>query len=108
MLAEALVVIVAVVLTEPEPKPQPERSVALAFGGDVMLGRLVNATIREHGPRHVWGDTLDVVRAADATLVNLAQGETYEAIKKRMQRLSKPFGTEIRADGTRLWIDVAK
>ncbi|MHC4129485.1 MAG: CapA family protein [Planctomycetota bacterium] len=69
MFAEALVVIVAVVLAEPEP--EPERSVTLAFGGDVMLGRIVNATIRESGPRHIWGDTLPLLNAADATLVNL-------------------------------------
>jgi poly-gamma-glutamate synthesis protein (capsule biosynthesis protein) len=65
MFAEALAVIVAVGFAE------PERSVTLAFGGDVMLGRIVNATIKEHGPRHVWGDTLPLLNAADATLVNL-------------------------------------
>ena len=48
---------------------EPEPSVTLAFGGDVMLGRLVNATVREQGPRHIWGDALQVVREADATLI---------------------------------------
>ncbi|MHC4787007.1 MAG: CapA family protein, partial [Planctomycetota bacterium] len=44
----------------------------------------------------------------DRMQVNLAQGETYEAIRQRMRRLSKPFGTEIRADDARLWIDVSR
>jgi poly-gamma-glutamate synthesis protein (capsule biosynthesis protein) len=65
MFAEAIVIIAAVVLAQAGPP------VTLAFGGDVMLGRVVNATIREHGARYVWGDTLPVLRAADATLVNL-------------------------------------
>jgi poly-gamma-glutamate synthesis protein (capsule biosynthesis protein) len=69
MVAEALAVIVTVLLAPPEP--EPDRPVTLAFGGDVMLGRLVNTTIREHGPRHIWGDTLPRLKAADATLVNL-------------------------------------
>jgi poly-gamma-glutamate synthesis protein (capsule biosynthesis protein) len=38
--------------------------------------------------------------------VNLARGETFDAIAKRMRRLSKPFGTEIHAGDKRLWIDV--
>jgi poly-gamma-glutamate synthesis protein (capsule biosynthesis protein) len=67
MLAEALVTVVAGLLAQPEPG----RQVTLAFGGDVMLGRIVNATIREQGPRYVWGDTLPILRAADAALVNL-------------------------------------
>ena len=44
----------------------------------------------------------------DRMQVNLARGETFDAIKKRTRRLSKPFGTEIHADDTRLWIDVAQ
>ncbi|MHC4306199.1 MAG: CapA family protein [Planctomycetota bacterium] len=65
MFAEAIVIIAAVVLAQAEPP------VTLAFGGDVMLGRIVNATIQERGARYVWGDTLPVLRATDATLVNL-------------------------------------
>jgi poly-gamma-glutamate synthesis protein (capsule biosynthesis protein) len=36
-----------------------------------MLGRLVNETIRERGPRHIWGNVLPLLRAADLALVNL-------------------------------------
>jgi poly-gamma-glutamate capsule biosynthesis protein CapA/YwtB (metallophosphatase superfamily) len=45
--------------------------VTLAFGGDVMLGRLVNSTILQQGPRYVWGDVLPLVQEADLALVNL-------------------------------------
>jgi hypothetical protein len=44
----------------------------------------------------------------DRMRVNLAQGKTFEAIKKRVRRLSKPFGTEIHEDATHLWIEVAQ
>ncbi|MHC4427108.1 MAG: CapA family protein [Planctomycetota bacterium] len=67
MFAEALVVAATGFVAQ----PQPEAAATLAFGGDVMLGRIVNATIQEHGVRHVWGDTLPVLQSADATLVNL-------------------------------------
>ena len=45
--------------------------VTLALCGDVMLGRLVDAAIREHGPAYVWGDTLALLRSADLRLINL-------------------------------------
>ncbi len=46
-------------------------SVTLMFGGDVMLGRLVDEVIRERGPRYIWGNTLPLLLAADITMVNL-------------------------------------
>ncbi|MCI0590255.1 MAG: CapA family protein [Gammaproteobacteria bacterium] len=58
------------------PKPTiysetAESSIRLAFAGDVMLGRLVNGVIHERGPAYIWGDTLPLLTATDATLVNL-------------------------------------
>lgn len=47
------------------------RPLTLVFGGDVMLGRLVNEVLLKKGPAHVWGDTLPLLRDADVTLVNL-------------------------------------
>lgn len=46
-------------------------SVTLALAGDVMLGRGVNRTIREHGLAHPWGDMLPAIRQADCFLINL-------------------------------------
>ena len=45
--------------------------ITLAFGGDMMLGRLVNSVILQRGPCYVWGDVLPLIRQADLALVNL-------------------------------------
>lgn len=59
----------------PTPSLVPDRSscetITLALAGDVMLGRLVNATIRAEGPLYPWGDVIPLVREADLSLVNL-------------------------------------
>lgn len=39
--------------------------------GDVMLGRLVNRQVAATSPLYPWGDTLPVLRAADAVVLNL-------------------------------------
>ncbi|MGH8727652.1 MAG: CapA family protein [Burkholderiales bacterium] len=50
---------------------QKESVITLAFGGDVMLGRLVDETVKTRGPRYVWGNVLPLLRDADAAFVNL-------------------------------------
>lgn len=43
----------------------------LAFLGDVMLGRLVNWMLETVEPDYVWGESLPVLRTADARFANL-------------------------------------
>jgi poly-gamma-glutamate capsule biosynthesis protein CapA/YwtB (metallophosphatase superfamily) len=43
----------------------------LLFVGDVMLGRLVNASLKEKSPAYPWGDTLSLFHHADVRLCNL-------------------------------------
>ncbi|MFW6154418.1 MAG: CapA family protein [Planctomycetota bacterium] len=43
----------------------------LAFIGDVMLGRGVNGMIGAESPEWFWGDTLEILRSADAVIANL-------------------------------------
>jgi poly-gamma-glutamate capsule biosynthesis protein CapA/YwtB (metallophosphatase superfamily) len=43
----------------------------LAFTGDVMLGRLVNETLKTMQPEEVWGDVLPHLAQADLRIVNL-------------------------------------
>ncbi|MDQ7849610.1 MAG: CapA family protein [Armatimonadota bacterium] len=43
----------------------------LAATGDVMLGRNAGAVLRRRPPEYVWGDTLHLLRQADALIVNL-------------------------------------
>jgi poly-gamma-glutamate capsule biosynthesis protein CapA/YwtB (metallophosphatase superfamily) len=43
----------------------------LILTGDVMLGRLVNSVLGKDRYTYVWGDTLDILRNADLSLVNL-------------------------------------
>src|SRR2546426_1394692 len=43
----------------------------LALLGDVMLGRLVNQSLREKPPSAAWGDVLALLRASDWRFCNL-------------------------------------
>jgi poly-gamma-glutamate synthesis protein (capsule biosynthesis protein) len=49
---------------------KPE-TITLALTGDVMLGRLVDETMRARGFAHPWGDILPQMKDSDALLVNL-------------------------------------
>ena len=52
-------------------KAHQQTTITLALAGDVMLGRLVNETIRARGFEHPWGDILPQMKDSDALLVNL-------------------------------------
>jgi poly-gamma-glutamate synthesis protein (capsule biosynthesis protein) len=43
----------------------------ILFLGDVMLGRLVNETLKKAPPDHPWGDVLSVFEKADLRMANL-------------------------------------
>lgn len=43
----------------------------ILFIGDVMLGRLVNETLKHETPDYPWGDTLDIFKIADVRVCNL-------------------------------------
>jgi poly-gamma-glutamate capsule biosynthesis protein CapA/YwtB (metallophosphatase superfamily) len=43
----------------------------IALTGDVMLGRLVNSVLDNNRHAYVWGDTLDIIRNTDLSLINL-------------------------------------
>jgi poly-gamma-glutamate synthesis protein (capsule biosynthesis protein) len=43
----------------------------LIFVGDVMLGRMVNSTLKTEPPAYPWGDTLSIFRSGDVRLCNL-------------------------------------
>jgi poly-gamma-glutamate synthesis protein (capsule biosynthesis protein) len=43
----------------------------ILFLGDVMLGRLVNETLKTAPPDHPWGNTLSVFQKADVRMANL-------------------------------------
>ncbi|NNG17276.1 MAG: CapA family protein [Gemmatimonadales bacterium] len=47
------------------------RSPIILFGGDVMLGRGVNSTVRKEGPAHPFGPLRPATRHADLFLANL-------------------------------------
>lgn len=49
-----------------------DKRISVALAGDVMLGRTVDAVVRRVGdPAWVWGDTLDLFRKADFSIINL-------------------------------------
>jgi poly-gamma-glutamate capsule biosynthesis protein CapA/YwtB (metallophosphatase superfamily) len=43
----------------------------ILFTGDVMLGRLVNDVLAKNEFSYVWGDTIDIIKKADFSLINL-------------------------------------
>ena len=43
----------------------------LAMTGDVMIGRLVNNVLDNNVYAYVWGNTIDIIRNADLSLINL-------------------------------------
>jgi poly-gamma-glutamate synthesis protein (capsule biosynthesis protein) len=43
----------------------------ILFTGDVMLGRLVNNVLANNESTYVWGDTIDIIKGADFSLINL-------------------------------------
>jgi poly-gamma-glutamate synthesis protein (capsule biosynthesis protein) len=47
------------------------KSVSIALTGDVMLGRGVNEAIRQSGPAWPWGNTVESLKRADLTIINL-------------------------------------
>ncbi|HCG99899.1 MAG TPA: poly-gamma-glutamate biosynthesis protein [Actinobacteria bacterium] len=49
----------------------------IVFVGDVMLGRGVNKVLQQVPPEYVWGDTLDIIREADYSLINLECALTF-------------------------------
>jgi len=46
-------------------------AINLLFVGDVMLGRLMNATLKDKPPEYPWGDTLSLFKGADVRICNL-------------------------------------
>jgi len=46
-------------------------SMRILFVGDVMLGRLVNETLKSMPPTYPWGNTLPLFRASDLRIGNL-------------------------------------
>lgn len=61
----------------------------LAFVGDVMLGRGVNAVIPHRPPEWFWGDVLPLLRSADAVFANLECAITTH--RTRWSRTPKVF-----------------
>ena len=49
----------------------PHDKITLAFVGDVMLGRGIDALRAVRRPEAFWGDTLALLHAADAVVANL-------------------------------------
>ncbi len=76
------------------------RSPTILFGGDVMLGRGVNAMVRKEGPAHPFGPLHAVTRRADLFLANLecaiAPGrQRYSGPPKAFYFRADPVGVDV-------------
>src|SRR5262249_50091242 len=52
-------------------RSMPAKTLTIAFVGDIMLGRQVNAAGSAVAPETFWGDVLPILRQADAVFANL-------------------------------------
>jgi poly-gamma-glutamate capsule biosynthesis protein CapA/YwtB (metallophosphatase superfamily) len=74
-------------------------TITLMVTGDVMLGRLMNDVLRYRGPAYPWGNTLPLLRSADATLINLEcviaeSGEPWTQTPKVFHFRASPLAIE--------------
>ena len=67
----------------------PSGTVKLAFLGDLMLGGDISRNLRDRPPQRFWGDTLPILRGADAVIANLEGPITTS--DQRWQRSWKMF-----------------
>ena len=58
----------------------------ILFTGDVMLGRLINNVLNKNKFSYIWGNTLDIIKKADFSLINLEC-----CISSRGQKWNKTF-----------------
>lgn len=51
--------------------------IAIGFGGDLMIGRLVNDHLAHVSPGYIWGNVLPALRSDDLNIVNLEAALTH-------------------------------
>jgi len=72
----------------------------ILFTGDVMLGRLVNSVLSNNNYTYVWGDTIDVIRNSDISLINLecaisSKGKKWDKTFKVFHFRSNPEAIDV-------------
>ena len=55
----------------------------ILFAGDVMLGRLVNKVLANDQFTYVWGNTIDIIKRADFSLINLECAISSNGIEQK-------------------------
>jgi poly-gamma-glutamate synthesis protein (capsule biosynthesis protein) len=80
-----------------------KETVSLAFVGDLMLGRKISRALAHRPPEWFWGDTLPVLRGADAVFGNLespiAEGPLKPNKIKTFHFRADPAAVEILKSG---------
>jgi len=72
----------------------------ILFTGDVMLGRLVNSVLSNEKFTYVWGDTIDIIRSSDISLINLecaisSKGKKWDKTYKVFHFRTNPEATDV-------------
>ena len=72
----------------------------ILFTGDVMLGRLVNSVLSNEKFTYVWGDTIDIIRSSDISLINLecaisSKGKKWDKTYKVFHFGTNPEATDV-------------
>jgi poly-gamma-glutamate capsule biosynthesis protein CapA/YwtB (metallophosphatase superfamily) len=64
------------------PNKEPhttQKTIKIGFAGDVMIGRLVNDSIKEKGYRYLWGTVLPRLQSNNINVVNLETTLTHSS-----------------------------
>jgi len=82
------------------PAAETSPTARIAIVGDVMLGRLVSREIGQRSPESFWGDTLPLLRGADAVVANLecaisARGAEWSRTPKVFHFRAAPAAIEV-------------
>lgn len=71
MVTFPIMIIIAIIAYITLVNSVKSKSVVIGFGGDVMLGRLVNETINNTSYAYPWGNILPLLHANDINIINL-------------------------------------
>lgn len=78
-----------------------EQRITIGFGGDVMIGRLVNEHLAYVPPSYIWGDLLPLLKTTDLNIVNLEAALTTcnKEVPKVFNFKSDPKNVRVLSEG---------
>ena len=106
-----LLALLGIVRSQPAVDPSGKLT-TLAFLGDVMLGGDISLKLRNQPPERFWGNTLPILRRADAVIANLegpitTHGERWQGSWKMFHFKADPAAVDILRAGNVRFVNLA-